>query len=169
VNLSNKPSYEYIDSILLYNEGNLFWKYREDRNKTWNTRFSGKIAGSINKPNKNKDYYRKVVNIDGQMIKVHHIVWLLNTGDWPTMEIDHKDRNSLNNNFNNLELSNRSLQSRNSRIRKDNNSGSRGVSFMSREKKYKAEIMVDKKLKYLGSGSLEYCIELRKKAELNYW
>lgn len=167
LNLENRPSYEYINSILSYNDldGELYWQYRHDKNKTWNTRFAYKIAGTINKPNKNKNYHRRVLNINGQMIKAHHIVWLLKTKSWAEKEIDHIDRNPLNNKWANLRESDRFLQCENSNIRKDNISGYKGVSFMSREQKWKAEIWINKKCKYLGSGTLEYCISLRKNAE----
>lgn len=168
LNLENRPSYEYINSILSYNDsdGELYWKYRHDKNKTWNTRFANKIAGTINKPNKNKDYYRRILNVNGQMLKAHHIVWLLKTKSWTEKEIDHIDRNPLNNKWSNLRESDRFLQCKNSNIRKDNISGYKGVSFMNREQKWKAEIWINKKYKYLGSGTLEYCIALRKNAEL---
>lgn len=169
-NIYNLPTYVYLTSILSYNDldGNLYWKYRADRNKTWNTRFSGRVAGSVNKPNNKKEYYRRVLNVDGKMIKAHHIVWLFNTGFWPQHEIDHIDRNPLNNKFENLTESNRFLQSKNSNIRKDNISGCKGVSFMNREQKWKAEIWVNKKCTYLGMGDLDYCVKLRKDAEEHY-
>lgn len=35
-------------------------------------------------------------------LKLHHVVWFLCKDYWPVMEIDHKDRDSLNNNIDNL-------------------------------------------------------------------
>jgi hypothetical protein len=32
-----------------------------------------------------------------------HVVWYLNTGKWPTLQIDHKDDNNQNNVFENLQ------------------------------------------------------------------
>lgn len=36
-------------------------------------------------------------------IMVSHIVWFLNTGRWPTLQLDHKDDNKKNNKFENLQ------------------------------------------------------------------
>lgn len=162
--LSIKPDLSYIDRILQYNNdtGDLIWKYREDRGKTWNTRFSGCVAGAINQPSKKKQYKRRVLNIDGQMIKAHHIVWILNTGAWPSQEIDHIDRNPLNNRFDNLRLSDRFEQSENSKMRSDNKSGVTGVFFDKVAKKWRAEIFSNGKNKFLGYGpTIEYCSNLR--------
>ncbi|MCP4341331.1 MAG: HNH endonuclease [Desulfobulbaceae bacterium] len=164
---SNKPSYEYIQSILTYDlvSGELLWKFNPKRKKNWNTSWAGKVAGSINRPNKKKDYYRRVLNVSGQMIKAHHIVWLLRTGDWPTQEIDHIDRNPLNNRWWNLRLSDRSQQNLNTKLRSDNQSGTKGVCFDKKAGKWKAEIWRNRKNKFLGYGTLEECRELRLKAE----
>ena len=80
---SNRPSYEYIKSVLKYDDstGNLIWRYRTDRKKNWNTRWSGKVAGYRNKPDPKKRYERVSINLNNQLIKAHHIVWILNTGD----------------------------------------------------------------------------------------
>ena len=169
--LSKKPCYDFINKILKYNyeTGELFWRKRDDVPNKWNSKHAGKVAGTINKPNKNKKYKRIIINIGGKMIKAHHIVWLLNTGMWPPRELDHIDRNPLNNRFCNLRLSDRTKQAVNSSKGKNNKSGIIGVSFMSREQKYKAEIGVNGKTIYLGSGSLEKCTILRLKAEKEYF
>ena len=40
-------------------------------------------------------------------IKLHHLVWYLNTGVWSDVELDHEDRDKFNNKFENLRKSNR--------------------------------------------------------------
>ena len=35
---------EVVDGVL---QGNVYWKYREDRAKEWNTKFVGKKAGNL--------------------------------------------------------------------------------------------------------------------------
>ena len=165
--ISDKPSLQYIKRILSYNPvtGDLLWKWRADRKTNWNTRWSGQIAGAVNKPSKKKDYSRRVLNVEGQMIKAHHIVWLMNTGEWPVQEIDHIDRDPLNNRFENLRLSDRREQALNTGLRGDNKSGVKGVSFDKKDGRYKAEICEGGKNKFLGYGTLEECTELRREAE----
>jgi len=46
-------------------------------------------------------------------VKLHHLVWFLNTGEWSSVELDHIDRNLANNSFENLRQSNRSEQALN--------------------------------------------------------
>lgn len=63
----------------------------------------------------------------GRLYYLHRLVWLLKTGDYPTCDIDHKDLNKANNNFNNLRLATRSENRLNIRANKSSKSGVRGV------------------------------------------
>ena len=40
----------------------------------------------------------------------HHIIWFLQTGEWPSMMIDHKDQDKLNNRWDNLRLGTKEIQ-----------------------------------------------------------
>jgi len=66
------------------------------------------------------------------------------------MEIDHIDRNRLNNQKSNLRLANSSQNKCNRGPRKDNKSGYKGVSWHKTNQKWTARIMVDSKYKHLG-------------------
>lgn len=46
-------------------------------------------------------------------IRLHHLIWFFETGKWPIDEIDHKDRDKLNNLFNNLRMANSTINSNN--------------------------------------------------------
>lgn len=46
----------------------------------------------------------KMCMLLGHKFKVHQIVWMMQTGEFPKMLIDHIDRNPLNNNIENLRL-----------------------------------------------------------------
>lgn len=63
----------------------------------------------------------------GRLYYLHRLVWLLKTGDYPTCDIDHKDLDKTNNNFNNLRLASRSENKLNVRATKSSKSGVRGV------------------------------------------
>lgn len=61
-------------------------------------------------------------------------------------------------------------QNRNQRIRKDNNSGHKGVGFNKQRNVWRARINVNKKSIYLGYFTkIEDAIKARKEAELKYW
>lgn len=65
--------------------------------------------------------------------------------------IDHEDRNPLNNHKNNLRFCTYSENSRNRGKPTTNTSGYKGVSWFKRDKKWKAQIMVEGKGFCLGS------------------
>jgi hypothetical protein len=68
----------------------------------------------------------------------------------PGEDVDHKDGNSLNNLRENLRLCNQAENVRNSKIRKDNISGYRGVSLFTKRNKFQAIIHFKKKSFWLG-------------------
>jgi hypothetical protein len=65
-------------------------------------------------------------SVDGRQVLVHRLVWLLTHGEWPTFEIDHRDRNTRNNDPSNLRAANRSINLSNRRPMGE--SGASGVS-----------------------------------------
>lgn len=95
--------------------------------------------------------------------------FLLNVTD-SKLEVDHIDRNPLNNKLDNLRICNRSENVRNTKTRTDNTSGCRGVTFDKRSSKWVASITINRKTIYLGSSKdKEEMITLRKEAELKYF
>jgi hypothetical protein len=91
---------------------------------------------------------RKYLN---KQISMHRQI--MGIGDLPII-IDHKDLNTLNNQKNNLRLSNKSQNNCNTKIRIDNTSNYKGVApFRSRGKgplKWRSTISKDKKWYHLG-------------------
>ena len=43
-----------------------------------------------------------VVKIDGKNYPAHRIAWLIQTGEWPKEQIDHRDMDRANNKWDNL-------------------------------------------------------------------
>jgi hypothetical protein len=97
-----------------------------------------KIAGSVTDTG-----YRRVCVLYKQF-KVHHIVFWLHTGRWPTL-LDHKDRNRLNNDFNNLREATRSQNMYNS-AHGCNTSGVKNVSWCKTHKKWIVRVTADKQI-----------------------
>jgi hypothetical protein len=93
-----------------------------------------------------------------QQVLAHRVAWKIMTGVDPT-EIDHIDGNRGNNKWSNLRDGTRSDNLRNVSLKRNNKSGSMGVSFSKRQQKWIASI-------WLGSfDSKEEAIEIRKKYE----
>lgn len=145
-----RPSVELVFKLLDYERetGKLYWKRREvfkTRDKVFNANYAGKEAGSA-EPGKHRR-----VEIKGTAIYSHLIVWAFETGSWPPRDIDHKNVDKLDNRFLNLRLATRSENCANRLIQKNNTSGYKGVSWESREKRWRAQIQVNQKNHRLGS------------------
>jgi hypothetical protein len=126
-------------------------------------RSAGDIAGT------NKDGYTSI-KMFGKFYRSHHLVWLMETGDWPPLgvDIDHINRDRGDSRFSNLRLATRAQNNLNSQGRRDNKSGHRGVHPTG--DKWFARISVDKKIIHLGVFSdKSEAISARKEAEKKFY
>lgn len=128
---------EELKMLFDYKNGELLWKVERGGSKI------GDIAGSINKTG-----YRYIC-VNRKKFKAHRLIFLYHHGYLPEM-IDHLDQNRLNNRVDNLRECTRAQNAFNSKIRKDNTSGIKGICWSKSNKKWMAQITVDRKYKYLG-------------------
>jgi hypothetical protein len=110
----------------------------------WNSRYAGKIAGSPNV------YGHIRIAINKVLFQAHRIAFAIMNGRWPDELIDHKDSTRSNNSYYNIREATSSQNMANQRIRSDNISGFKGVSFDNRRRKWVAQIRKDKKHIFLG-------------------
>lgn len=108
--------------------GNFFWRMSRGKART------GAIAGGVY-PNG----YR-YIGIYGGVYLAHHLVWLIETGEWPIHNLDHKDTNPLNNQFFNLRYCNQTQNLANANLRCNNTSGYKGVSWDKRRNKWVVKV-----------------------------
>lgn len=102
--------------------------------------------------------------IDGKFIYLHHFI--LNT----TELVDHIDRNPLNNKKCNLRLATKSQNAMNSKIRIDNKTGIKGVSYNKEKRKYEGYITINQKRIKLGYfKELKEAALKRADAEIKYF
>ena len=142
--------------------GKLFWKV----NKGARARI-GQEAGYVQKITSTLAYKR--VMIDKKRYQVHRIIWLFAFGYWPEGEIDHWDRNGLNNKMENLREATRSENTQNAKRHKNNTSGVKGVYWHKTATKWTAQITVDGRKVYLGLfRSFWGAVIARKAAEKQY-
>ena len=85
---------------------------------------SGKLLGSLSKRSKGTNYWR--VGLLGTNVPAHRLAWFYMTGKWPE-EVDHLNRNGMDNSWKNLRECNRSENVTNTRVRKDNLIGLTGI------------------------------------------
>jgi AP2 domain. len=137
------PPADYLHERLSYDptSGLLTWKEFHGF-KNFNTRYAGKQAGR-------RSGLKTQVCLHRHLYQTHRIIWKMMTGDDPTDFIDHIDRNSHNNRWNNLRLVKHIENIWNSSMRKDNTSGYIGVS---RDRSaWSARIRINGKEKHLGN------------------
>lgn len=114
-----------------------------------------------------------IVRINKRAWKAHRVAWLLNTGDWPTGQIDHDDGERSNNVFTNLSDVPPSVNAKNKAITSANKSGVMGVHKRKDEVRYKnpwiAFIKVGGKRRHLGCFStFDEAASARRAAETEY-
>lgn len=140
---------EFLD----YNpkSGLFIWKPRTEHNfphenfrNTWNSLNAGKNPGFLSK---NGYTY---IDVCKRRFLAHRLAWFLVHGVFPKRDIDHINGNRTDNRITNLRLASRSENLCNAKIRSDNTSGFKGVSFRKDTKKWSAKIKASGKPLNLG-------------------
>lgn len=91
-----------------------------------------------------------LISVDGIQYYSHRLAWLYMTGNWPKVEIDHRDMNKANNKFDNLREATLSQNAINKCIQKNNTSGFKGIYWDKSRKKFAAQIKINGKHIHLG-------------------
>jgi len=89
-------------------------------------------------------------SIDGWNVRVHVIVFAMTRGSWPEGEIDHINGNKRDNRPDNLRDCKRFQNMHNRPKQRNSRSGIRGVHWSTQRRKWLAQIMVNRKVHYLG-------------------
>ena len=142
---------ELLKKLFDYSEGNLIWIVNKGRAK------KGMIAGSKD----NKGYMQ--LKLNQKVYRLHRLIWLWHGKDLPE-QIDHIDRNPLNNKIENLRASS-NLTNQWNTSKSDN-----GVSFHKASKKWRARIKINNKEFYLGIFSdKNEALKVREEAARRRW
>ncbi len=97
------------------------------------------------------DWGYLIIRIDGKGISAHRLAWLYMHGTWPEHQIDHINRDKLDNRIGNLRDVAQAINQHNrASARADNKSGRLGVSFQRRAGKWIAQIQANNKRHFLG-------------------
>lgn len=164
------PSPELLRKLLRYDSctGKLHWRVRpldmfpnEASGRIWNTRFAEKEAFSeltYKGYLRGRFLYKKYL--------AHRVVWAISHGAWPNGQIDHVNGNRSDNRIENLRDVTPSENARNSAIGVNNTSGTIGVCWDKRIKKWSARTYIDGGCQNLGSFvDKNDAIRARKEAE----
>lgn len=140
--MRNVLTAEQARALLSYNPetGAFFWKIKRGHMK------AGSPAGHIQifRRRSGIELAAKylVIRVNNSLYLAHRLAWLLITGEFPKDKLDHKDADSLNNRFNNLREATQAQNARNTRVRSDNKSAFKGVSWDQINSKWVARIRV---------------------------
>jgi hypothetical protein len=122
-----------------YLDGVLYWKIKPAiRVKV------GQPAGTLDKKT---GYYR--LNVDLKTYKIHSLIFLYHNGYLPNF-VDHVDGNKINNKIENLRAATRSQNCMNQKISTKNTSGTKGVMWHKRDKKWFVQLRVNSKCHSFG-------------------
>jgi hypothetical protein len=141
-----KPSQEVLDHLTAN------YTYDRDEGHVFNNR-KGKPALGVN-----SDGYLSVqvfINSKRFNLRTHHVVWFFEYGEWPTSCMDHIDGVKTNNHYTNLRLvtHRENLQAYTKSIK--SSSSYQGVRRIKDKLKWRSDIRVENRNKYLGSFTCE--------------
>lgn len=97
----------------------------------------------------NGSVYRQV-EVPGQVLWEHRLIWLIVAGEWPSALVDHINRDGSDNRWINLRLASAQQSCFNTSNRSDNKSGFVGVHWHAGAKKWRSQITISGKCKHLG-------------------
>jgi len=97
-------------------------------------RFLGRNPARVN-----HDGYA-LIWLDGGPHLAHRVAFVIMTGQWPEAEIDHLDGDRSNNRWSNLRPASRLQNCANTKRRRNNKSGEKGVCWVSRRNKWEFSI-----------------------------
>lgn len=128
---------ELFNSSFVYLDGELYWKQ-------YNSRISiGSKAGTVN------SHGYKVIKLQGRVYKAHRIIYLMFHSCLPKY-IDHVDGNKQNNIIGNLRPCNKSENGLNAKVRANNKSKIKGVSWDKSTGKWRVAMAINNKYKTVG-------------------
>jgi hypothetical protein len=152
------PDYDLLHKFLVYwpDTGVLLWKKQEGDSpsiKGFNNKCGGKIAGTLLNGRKDEPKYLVVgIRENGvyRQYLAHRIIWKMMTGDDPIEQIDHVNGSRVDNRWANLRPATNGQNIQNSKLRRDNKTGVKGVAWDSKHQKWRAVIAVNGKARRIG-------------------
>lgn len=172
------PSPELLRKLLRYEPetGKLFWRERgvemfsdgkqsaEHTCNIWNSKHAGKEALTA----RNSEGYRHG-RILGRSYKAHRVIWAMVHGEWPVKQLDHVNGVRDDNRIKKLRQVTKAENSKNLKRPSNNNSGVMGVCWVKRCEKWRSQIQVKGKNKFLGYFTdFNEAVAARKAAEVKY-
>lgn len=132
---------ERLKSLLTYDPDTGELRNRVQRNPRAP---KGAVAGS-----RTTDGYISLM-LFGRRYQAHRLIWLYQTGEWPSLEIDHINRVRHDNRWSNLRVATRLHNSWNTAPHAKSRSGVKGVAYVAKSGKWQVQMRVCGKTHYIG-------------------
>lgn len=94
--------------------------------------------------------WRWIIELHGIAFRRSYLVWLFHKGEWPSSQLDHRNRDSLDDKIENIRLATLSQNRANIKRNSNNSSGFKGVGWRKDMGKWIARIGVGRKQIRLG-------------------
>ena len=143
-----------LHDLLVYDScsGRFWWKHRpisffktDGMYRSWNTRYAFTEAFT----SESSDGYKQGHCL-GKLVKAHRVAFAMAHGFWP-FEVDHLNGDRHDNRAVNLRECNSTINGQNMGLSPRNSSGTTGVSFFKRDRRWMAYIRANGKRVHLGS------------------
>ena len=153
------PDYDLLHRFLTYfpETGMLLWKRQEGDSpsaKGFNRKCGGKIAGSLLNGRETESTRYLVVGIRENGVYrqylAHRIIWKMMTGNEPIEQIDHVNGSRIDNRWCNLRPATSGQNIQNSKLRRDNKTGIKGVCRDNWHQRWVAQITINGETMRLG-------------------
>jgi hypothetical protein len=159
------PPVEYLRQRLRYEPetGKLYWREHPNMPTHWNTRYAGTEAFTANFKG-----YRHGTFDYGRYL-AHRVAWALHHGHWPDNTLDHVNHDPADNRIENLRQVSQSDNMKNMKRHRNNTSGTTGVFWHSRRRKWLVNIRAHGRTLHLGYfADKQDAVAARKAAEARY-
>lgn len=115
---------------------------------TWRKALSNRVKANSRAGGPHNEGYVSIA-VNGRRFLAHRLAWFYVHGTWPK-EIDHINGKRSDNRISNLREATRSQNNANAKVRSNNRSGMKGVSWSSDRKMWVAHISWQRKVHHLG-------------------
>lgn len=139
--VSTNITWEELVKVLSYNHNTGEFHWKEHRG-------GGSVIGGLAGSLENTGYIS--IRIGRTPYLAHRLAWFYCFQEWPCKNIDHVDRNKINNSIDNLRELDQIWNTRNRGINKNNTSGYTGVHYSKEKDFWVAEIIINKVKHRLG-------------------
>ena len=140
-------NYDQDTGLFTWSSRDRRWFKSEGSFKSWNTRYAGSVAGNVWKGVRGYPTLR--LTLFGEKWLAHRVAFLWMAEDLPD-QVDHKNRNSLDNRWENLCASSQEENMKNRSMKSNNTSGVTGVCWDKSNSKWKVQVKLSGELKHLG-------------------